>query len=64
MLIGLEHLFCGQFERVGILQTGEGSRETLLLLSVLKGTPRQLERDFRQGYGVLGKGEMVLKWIR
>lgn len=34
-------------------------QETLEPLPVLKETPRELERDFRQGPGVKGQGEWL-----
>lgn len=39
------------------LEQGEGSRET-------KGAPKELEREFGQGFLVMGQGVMALNWQR
>lgn len=47
MLRGLEHLSFEDRKSAGVVQAGEGSRETLEPLPGPKGTPRDLRRNYR-----------------
>lgn len=51
-------LVCNQAGRVGGVQPGEGSGETLEPLQIPKGAPRELERNLGDGHGVTGQGMM------